>query len=99
MVLCNLAKNDTHHRLKNSLDLLLAHTKDEKFITSRQCIQSIWKVAATSRQARDKVLEHLKKRFRECENEKPYNFLRADIMQSLRCLADLEKDNTLVEMA
>ena len=45
-MICNLAKSDREDRLSGSLDLLLAHTGDEKFITSRQCLRSIWKVAA-----------------------------------------------------
>ena len=96
MVICNLAKSDTEHRLSNSMDLLLAHTKDDKFITSRQCIQNIWKLAATSRQARDRVLDHLEKRFRECENEKHYNLIRTDILQSIMLISDPKKDEPLL---
>jgi len=96
MVICNLAKSDTEHRLSNSMDLLLAHTKDDKFITSRQCIQNIWKLAFTSRQARDRVLDHLEKRFRECENEKHYNLIRTDILQSIMLISDPKKDEALL---
>src|SRR5512133_1945484 len=42
LLLCNLAKSDGENRLGVCLDRLLAHTRDEKFITSRQCIQNIW---------------------------------------------------------
>lgn len=41
MLLCNLAKSDVENHLADSLDRLFVHTKDEKFITSRQCIQNI----------------------------------------------------------
>ena len=68
ILLCNLAKSDSENRLATSLDRLLACTKDEKFITSRQTIQNIWK-AATTKPNRDKVIKHLEKRFTECENE------------------------------
>jgi len=99
MVLCNLAKSDPEDRLHDSLDLLLAHTKDDKFITSRQCIQNIWKVATTSQQTRERVLAHLEKQFRECAEEKHYNLIRQDIMQSIKLLYDHEKDEALLTRA
>jgi hypothetical protein len=96
LVLCNLAKSDTQHRLDNSLDHLLAHTKDDKFVTSRKCLQIVWKLAAASPQNQAKVLDHLEKRFRECEPENHSNLLRQDILQSVRCLYDQEKDEGLL---
>ena len=96
MMLCNLAKSDIENRLATSLDRLLVHTKDEKFITSRQCIQNIWKAAATNKSNRDKVLKHLEKRFVECIDEKHYNLLRQDIVQSMLALHKAEKDDALL---
>lgn len=92
MLFCNLAKSDTEDRLKSVLDRLLDHTKDEKFITSRQCIQNIWK-AATNQANREKVLKGLEKRFVECADEKHYNLLRQDIIQSMVLLSKQQKDN------
>lgn len=99
MVLCNLAKSDREHRLNVSVDRLLAHTQDDKFITSRQCLQNIWKVATTNKQIREKILDHLEKRFRECAEEKHYNLIRQDIIQSLLFLYKEEKDGTLLTRA
>jgi hypothetical protein len=96
MLLCNLAKSDTENCLGPALDRLLAHTRDEKFITSRQCIQNIWKVAATNKSNRQKVLKHLEMRFVECANEKHYNLLRQDIIQAMISLSTLEGKNELV---
>ncbi len=96
LLLCNLAKSDGGDRLKLSLDRLLAHTKDEKFITSRQCIQNIWKAAATTGTNREKVLKHLEKRFMECEQEKHYNLLRQDIIQSFVMLNRHAEDHELL---
>jgi hypothetical protein len=92
MMLCNLAKSDTENRLASVLDCLLVHTKDEKFITSRQCIQNIWKAAATNTANREKVTKHLEKRFAECVDEKHYNLLRQDIIQSMLSLHQHERD-------
>jgi hypothetical protein len=99
LLLCNLAKSDTADRMKSALDSLLAHTKDEKFITSRQCIQNIWKAAVTTGPNREKVLKHLEKRFKECENEKHYNLLRQDIIQSMLSLYKQEKEDRLLTKA
>jgi hypothetical protein len=96
LLLCNLAKSDTEDCLRLALDRLLAHTKDEKFITSRQCIQNIWKAAATNKSNREKVLKHLEKRFGECANEKHYNLLRQDMIQSMMMLNKQAKDDELL---
>jgi hypothetical protein len=96
LLLCNLAKSDTEDRLRFALDRLLAHTNDERFITSRQCIQNIWKAAATTKSNRDKVLKHLEKRFIDCADEKHYNLLRQDIIQSMVLLSKHEKDDKLL---
>jgi len=99
MVICNLAKSDTQNRLSHCLDLLLAHSRGEKFITSRQCIQNIWKVATTGGPAYDKILDHLEERFRECVNEKHYNLIRSDVIQSIRSIYDATQDPALLNRA
>jgi hypothetical protein len=99
MVICNLAKSDTQDWLNGCLDLLLAHTRDEKFITSRQCIQNVWKVAATGKQACDKVLAQLEERFRGCTNEKHYNLIRADAIQVIRNIYNATQDPALLNRA
>ncbi len=99
LVLCNLAKSDAENRIEACLHCLLAHTRDEKFITTRQCIQNIWKVAASNRQARDVVLDHLEKQFAECAGEKHYNLIRSDIIQSMRLLSDCDHDGRLLARA
>ncbi len=99
MTLCNLAKSDRENRLRDVLERLLAHTTDEKFITTRQCLQNIWKVAATGGSVREEVLGHLEKRFRGCAAEKHYNLIRQDIIQSMRCLYEEERDDALLAKA
>jgi hypothetical protein len=94
-----LAKSDVKNRLADSLDRLLVHTNDEKFITSRQCIQNIWKIAAINKPNREKILRHLEKRFVDCVDEKHYNLLRQDIIQSMLALYKVEKDDVLLARA
>jgi hypothetical protein len=92
MMLCNLAKSDAQDRMKSALNAILLHTRDEKFITTRQCIQNIWKTA-TTKSNRDKVVKHLEKRFMECADEKHSNLLRQDIIQSLVLMS--RQDDTI----
>ncbi len=95
MLLCNLAKSDTQNRIGACLNRILKHTRDEKFITSRQCIQNIWKIAAACEGTRGIIIDHLEKRFIECASEKHSNLLRQDIVQSLWSLYKVEKDEKI----
>jgi len=99
MLLCSLTRSDHQDRLGGVLDNLLAHTRDEKFITSRQCIQHVWKIAAACPQHRQRVIGHLEQRFRECGAENHYNLLRLDVIQALKSAADQLNDPALLERA
>src|SRR5215212_5606212 len=59
-VLSNLAESDTEKRLLKDLDQLLVVTKDEKFVTARHSLQSLWKVAVVSDDLKKKVVDNLK---------------------------------------
>lgn len=96
-VLCHLAKSDHEHRLNRSIDRILAHTKDEKFITSRQALQSIWQIAIDHPSLRETILQHLENCYRECITEKHYNLLRQDALQSMLKISRAEKDDALLE--
>jgi hypothetical protein len=95
MLLCNLAKSDSAGRLDKSLTQLLQLTTDEKFVTSRQTIQNIWKVAVASNALTRKVVAHLKAQYESCKNDKHYNLLRMDILQSLRNVYDYNRNDSL----
>jgi hypothetical protein len=45
-LLCNLAKIDPEKRMLRDFAALFAVTKDERFVTARHCLQSLWKVGA-----------------------------------------------------
>lgn len=96
-VLCSLAKSDHEHRLNCSIDRLLAHTSDAKFITSRLTLQALWQVAVDNPSLRKTVLDHLEIRYRECLPEKHYNLLRQDALQSMLKISEADKDETLLE--
>lgn len=88
MVLCNLAKSDSSNRMRGVIGKLLPLTEDEKFITSRQTIQNVWKVAATGISHQKKIVDHLAGLFERCGEQRHGNLLRLDIIQSLRKLYD-----------
>jgi hypothetical protein len=91
-ILCNLAKSDPKQRILKDFDALLAVTKDERFVTARHCLQSLWKVGAAGRGQQKKLVDGLAGRFKECITEKNCTLIRYDIIQSLRNLYDTVKD-------
>jgi hypothetical protein len=87
-VLANLAKSDPEGRMLRDFQTLLAVTKDERFVTARHCLQSLWKVGAAGKK-QQRLLEHgLEGRFKECSTEKNNTLIRYDIIQVLRNLYD-----------
>ena len=98
-VLCNLAKSDPENRILKDFDALLAVTKDERFVTARHCMQSLWKVGAAGKQQQQKVVDGLAGRFKECITEKNCTLIRYDIIQGLRKLYDVVKDDKVREKA
>src|SRR5919109_3930036 len=48
-LLCSLAKSDPENRMKKNFPALMEVTKDKRFVTARHCIQSIWRVGASSK--------------------------------------------------
>jgi hypothetical protein len=98
-VLCRLAKSDHENRLAASLDHLLAHTRDEKFITSRQCIQALWEVAVANLSLRERVVAHLEQRFADTAGDAHPNLIRQDVVQSLKRIHDESKDEQILHRA
>ena len=84
LVLCNLAKSDSENRIEGSLQGILSHTRDDKFVTSRKCIQNVWKLAVANTHTRKIVVDHLEKQFTDCTEGKHYNLICQDIIYSLR---------------
>jgi len=85
-VLSNLAKSDPENRMLDDFDALLAVTKDERFVTARHCMQSIWKVGAAGKEQQQKLVDGLAGRFNECSTEKNCTLIRYDIIVGLRKL-------------
>jgi hypothetical protein len=91
-VLCNLAKSDPENRILRDFDALLAVTKDERFVTARHCLQALWKIGTVGKPQQQKLVDGLAGRFKECASEKNCTLIRYDIIQDLKNLYDVVKD-------
>ena len=98
-VLCNLAKSDPKNQILKDLGKLLALTKDERFVTARHCMQSLWKIGVVGKAQRQLLMEGLERRFRECSKEKNCTLIRYDIIQSLRNVYDAVPDEKIGDKA
>jgi hypothetical protein len=98
-LLANLAKSDPEKRMLRDFDALLAVTRDERFVTARHCMQSIWKVGAAGKEQQKTLVDGLEQRFSECINERNCTLIRYDIIQGLRNLYDEVQDEKIREKA
>ena len=94
-VLSNLAKSDPKNRMLKDFDKLLAVTKDERFVTARHCLQSLWKVGVVGKKQQNVYMDGLEQRFKECISEKNCTLIRYDILQSFRNVYDEVKDEKI----
>jgi hypothetical protein len=98
-VLCNLAKSDPKKRILKDFASLLAVTKDERFVTARHCLQSLWKVGVAGKDQQKIWMDGLSGRFNECITEKNCTLIRYDILQSFRNVYDVVRDDHVKQMA
>jgi hypothetical protein len=98
-VLCNLAKSDPEKRILEDIDALFVVTKDERFVTARHCMQSLWKVGVEGAEQQKRVVEGLTRRFEECMAEKNGTLIRYDIIEAFRNLYDAVKDEAIKQKA
>ena len=91
-VLCNLAKSDPSKRLMRDFPALFAVTKDERFVTARHCLQSLWKVGCVGKEHQEILVSALERYFSECVTHKNSTLIRYDIIESLRKLFDAVHD-------
>jgi len=94
-ILSNLAKSDSQNLLLKDFNRLLKVTKDERFVTARHCLQSLWKVGVAGSKQQKVYLEGLERRFRECYLEKNCTLIRYDILQSFRNVYDVIGDEKI----
>jgi hypothetical protein len=78
---------------------LLAVTKDERFVTARHCMQSLWKVGVAGESQRRVLVDGLTDRFQECIAEKNCTLIRYDILESLRKVYAVVADEAIRQRA
>jgi hypothetical protein len=84
MLLANLSKSDLENKFSSILDKYLGFFEDEKFITSRQCIQNVWKIAIVYESNKKRIILALENFYSEnCNLSKHPNLLKQDIITSL----------------
>lgn len=98
-LLSNLAKSDPKGRMLKDFEALLAVTKDERFVTARHCLQSLWKVGLAGRKQQKLLLDGFTRRFEECVSEKNCTLIRYDIIQGLRNLYNANTDELVKQTA
>jgi hypothetical protein len=102
ILLCDFAKSDDNQLLKKDLTKILKHIQDEKFITSRQCIQNIWKIAIYETDTRPIIEKALVKCFSQCDSINHGNLLRQDIIRALweirKTYKDLKLEKTVTKL-
>ena len=74
-------------------------TRDERFVTARHCLLSLWKVGAAGARQKKLVLERLSGRFADCVHEKNATLIRHDIIQGFKKLYDLDNDGQIRDKA
>lgn len=94
-ILCNFARSDPKERILKDFDKLLEVTRDERFVTARHCMQALWKVGVAGRKQQKVYMEGLERRFEECVTEKNCTLIRYDIIQSMRNVYDVVKDENI----
>jgi hypothetical protein len=94
-ILCNLAKSDPEQRILTDFPQLLEVTRDERFVTARHCLQSLWKVGVAGPAQRDMYRDGMVQRYTECASEKNWSLVRFDIVQSMRNVYDHTGDEVI----
>ena len=98
-ILSNLAKSDPKEKMLKDFEKLLHVTKDERFVTARHCMQSLWKVGVAGKKQQQIYMAGMEKRFKECIKEKNCTMIRHDILVSMRNVYNEVKDESIKEKA
>ncbi|HEX7049723.1 MAG TPA: hypothetical protein VF188_05875 [Longimicrobiales bacterium] len=94
-MLARLAISDPDGRLLKDFPKVAAVMKDEKTVTARHTLQSIWRVGLAGPKQKAMVLEALEARFRECAREKNGTLVRTDVVTALARLSKATGDEMI----
>lgn len=82
-MLARLALSDPESRMRRDFAALAGVMRDEKTVTARHALQSLWRVGRAGEDQLALVLDALTKRYRECSSEKNGSLVRTDVIESL----------------
>jgi hypothetical protein len=82
-MLARLAISDPEGRMRRDFAALVTILKDEKTVTARHALQSLWRVGLAGPDRLALVLDALAKRFRECSSGKHASLVRTDVVTAL----------------
>jgi hypothetical protein len=94
-VLSNLAKSDPKLRIMRDAERLIALTRDERFVTARHVLLSLWKIAIVGKRQRKAIVDGLVCRFEECTAEKNCTLIRYDIQCVFKKIYEMTGDESL----
>lgn len=97
--LAGLAKSDPEKRIVGDFSALWEVTRDPKFVTARHSLQSIWKVGLAGKEQKEMVINHIVDRFQNGADEKHYTLIRFDMIQGLKNLYDVLKEEEIKQLA
>jgi len=98
-LLSNLAKSDPESRIVRDAERLIAVTRDERFVTARHVLLSLWKIAIVGNRQRMAILDGLVRRFKECTSEKNVTLIRYDIQCVFKKIYEVTADENLRTIA
>jgi hypothetical protein len=98
-VLCNLAKSAEPSRVLADLDNIMAVTHDERFVTARHTIQSLWKIGVADPEVRAALLARIEHRFAIAAAEKNSTLIRYDLLVGLHHLHEETADPAIPPLA
>lgn len=97
--LANLSQSADPNYVLRDFDKLEAVARDEKVVTARHVLQSLWKVGLAPGSLRARYLRSSEHRYKTCESEKNATLVRYDIIVGMRALFDVAADVSLREKA
>jgi hypothetical protein len=98
-MLARLAISDPDGRMLRDFPKVAAVMSDEKPVTARHTLQSLWRIGLAGEKQRSLVLKAIERRFRECGNEKGAAIIRTDALTALGKLFKATGDSTVDKTA
>ena len=94
-LLTRLAVSDPEGRMLEDFPKVAAVMRDEKTVTARHTVQSLWRIGLAGEEQRAMVVEELAGYFDECASEKRGRIFRRDVLEGLGRLASATDDESI----